>query len=58
MKIVHADQVPLTERKDRQRDGKFIEEAAPASSFYHIMFAFSELIRVADALDDLLPQAG
>lgn len=32
-------------------DGKFIEEAAPASSFYHIMFAFSELIRVADALD-------
>lgn len=32
-------------------NGQFIEEAAPASSFYHIMFALWELIRVARALD-------
>ena len=25
MLVVHADKIPLTERKDRQRDGKFIE---------------------------------
>ena len=28
-------------------DGAFVEEAAPASSFYHLMFAFSDLMRVA-----------
>jgi len=38
-------------RDKRNPDGSFVEEAAPASSFYHIMFAFFELIRVADALD-------
>ena len=32
-------------------DGSFVEEAAPASSFYHIMVALSELIRVADDLE-------
>lgn len=38
-------------RDRRLADGSFIEEAAPASSFYHIMFACDELIRVAGALD-------
>ena len=34
--------------RDRRRpDGSFIEEASPASSFYHIVLALSELIRVA-----------
>jgi mannose-6-phosphate isomerase len=38
--------------RDRRRpDGGFIDEAAPASSFYHIMMALSELIRVADELE-------
>jgi D-glycero-D-manno-heptose 1,7-bisphosphate phosphatase len=34
-------------RDRRLPDGSFIDEAAPASSFYHIALAFSELIRVA-----------
>ena len=35
--------------RDRMReDGVFIEEPAPASSFYHIALALDELIRVAD----------
>ncbi len=38
-------------RDRRTHGGGFIEEAAPASSFYHIMFACDELIRVAAALD-------
>lgn len=38
-------------RDRRQSDGSFTEEAAPASSFYHVMFALFELIRVADTLD-------
>lgn len=37
-------------RDRRQADGAFVEEPAPASSFYHIMMAYTELIRVADAL--------
>ena len=32
-------------------DGSFVEEPAPASSFYHIMFALYELIRVAESGD-------
>lgn len=37
--------------RDRMNpDGSFVDEAAPASSFYHIMFAVFELLRVADAL--------
>ena len=35
-------------RDRRLPDGSFIDEAAPASSFYHIALALSELIRVAD----------
>ena len=35
-------------RDKRSADGNFIEEAAPASSFYHAIFAFSELMRVAN----------
>lgn len=35
----------------RAAGGQFIEEAAPASSFYHIMFGLSELIRVSETLD-------
>lgn len=35
----------------RTADGQFIDEAAPASSFYHIMFGLSELIRVSETLD-------
>lgn len=36
--------------RDRMNDdGTFVDEPAPASSFYHIMFAMSELMRVADA---------
>ncbi len=31
-----------------KEDGAFVEEGAPASSFYHIMFALAELIRVAE----------
>lgn len=38
-------------RDRRLADGGFIEEAAPASSFYHIMFACDELIRVAATLE-------
>lgn len=35
--------------RDRlQANGTFIEEAAPASSYYHIVVALSELIRVAN----------
>lgn len=37
-------------RDRRSADGAFTDEPAPASSFYHIMLAYSELIRVADAL--------
>ncbi|HYD74159.1 MAG TPA: hypothetical protein VEF55_13555, partial [Candidatus Binatia bacterium] len=33
----------------RMPDGAFTREPARASSFYHIMLAFAELIRVADA---------
>ncbi len=34
--------------RDRKRpDGGFVEEASPASSFYHITLALSELMRVA-----------
>jgi len=36
-------------RDRRTADNAFIEEAAPASSFYHIMLAHCELVRVADA---------
>jgi D,D-heptose 1,7-bisphosphate phosphatase len=35
-------------RDRRLPDGSFVDEAAPASSFYHIALALSELIRVAD----------
>jgi D-glycero-D-manno-heptose 1,7-bisphosphate phosphatase len=38
-------------RDRRLPDGSFIDEPAPASSFYHVMLAFAELIRLADALD-------
>jgi mannose/cellobiose epimerase-like protein (N-acyl-D-glucosamine 2-epimerase family) len=35
--------------RDRMReDGAFIDEPAPASSFYHIVLALAELIRVAE----------
>ncbi len=38
--------------RDRMNeDGSFVEEAAPASSLYHIALALSELIRVADSLE-------
>jgi mannose-6-phosphate isomerase len=37
-------------RDRRMSDGSFVEEASPASSFYHIILAMSELIRVADTL--------
>lgn len=32
-------------------DGSFADGPAPASSFYHVIVAFDELMRVADALD-------
>jgi D-glycero-D-manno-heptose 1,7-bisphosphate phosphatase len=35
-------------RDRRLPDGSFVEEAAPASSFYHAALAMAELIRVAD----------
>lgn len=38
-------------RDKRLPEGVFVEETAPASSFYHAMLAMFELIRVADALD-------
>jgi histidinol-phosphate phosphatase family protein len=38
-------------RDRRTPDGGFVDEPAPASSFYHIMLAMAELIRVADTLD-------
>lgn len=34
----------------RKEDGSFVQEPAKASSFYHVMFALRELIRVSDAL--------
>lgn len=37
-------------RDRRGADGAFTDEPSPASSFYHIMVAYSELIRVAEAL--------
>ncbi len=37
-------------RDRRDADGGFADEPAPASSFYHIVLALSELFRVADAL--------
>jgi len=37
-------------RDRRHGDGGFKPEPAPASSFYHIMLAYMELIRVADQL--------
>jgi mannose-6-phosphate isomerase len=37
-------------RDRRLADGSFVEEAAPASSFYHAALAMAELIRVADRL--------
>lgn len=37
--------------RDRlQPDGRFVDEPAPASSFYHVILALSELIRVSNAL--------
>jgi mannose/cellobiose epimerase-like protein (N-acyl-D-glucosamine 2-epimerase family) len=36
-----------TWRDSCRPDGSFVEEASPASSFYHITLALSELIRVA-----------
>lgn len=35
-------------RDRRQADGAFVQEPAPASTFYHLIYAFSELIRIAD----------
>lgn len=35
-------------RDKLQPDGAFVEEPAPASSFYHIMIALDELMRVSD----------
>jgi len=35
-------------RDRRLADGSFVEEAAPASSFYHITLAFCELVRVVE----------
>ena len=37
-------------RDRRQIDGGFIPEPAPASSFYHIILAYAELLRVTGAL--------
>jgi D-glycero-D-manno-heptose 1,7-bisphosphate phosphatase len=37
-------------RDRRLADGAFADEPAPASSFYHVMMAYVELIRVAEAL--------
>jgi mannose/cellobiose epimerase-like protein (N-acyl-D-glucosamine 2-epimerase family)/dTDP-glucose pyrophosphorylase len=38
--------------RDKLRaDNSFAEEPAPASSFYHLIFAMSELIRVAETLE-------
>jgi mannose-6-phosphate isomerase len=35
--------------RDRRRpDGSFVDEPAPASSFYHVILAYSELLRVTD----------
>lgn len=36
-------------RDKLKEDGKFVDEPAPASSFYHLVFALGELMRVADA---------
>ncbi len=38
-------------RDRRLSDGSFVDEPAPASSFYHIMMALFELIRVTEAAD-------
>jgi hypothetical protein len=41
MQIVHADRIPVTERKDRQRDGKFLERRlleGPEGSFDNFQF--------------------
>ena len=38
-------------RDRRNPDGSFVEEAAPASSFYHAMLALTELIRVSELID-------
>jgi len=35
-------------RDKRNADGSFVDEAAPASSFYHAIFALGELMRVSD----------
>jgi len=43
--------IPGLWRDRRLPDGSFLEEAAPASSFYHIILALSELIRVAEMLE-------
>lgn len=43
--------IPGLWRDRRLPDGSFLEEAAPASSFYHVILALSELIRVADMLE-------
>ncbi|MGH6952029.1 MAG: AGE family epimerase/isomerase, partial [Vitreimonas sp.] len=43
--------IPGLWRDRRMPDGSFVEEAAPASSFYHVVLALSELIRVADELE-------
>lgn len=37
-------------RDRRDPQGRFLDEPAPASSLYHIAFAFAELIRVAAAI--------
>jgi mannose/cellobiose epimerase-like protein (N-acyl-D-glucosamine 2-epimerase family) len=37
-------------RDRRGADGQFIDEPSPASSFYHIVLALSELFRVVEAL--------
>ncbi len=37
-------------RDRRQANGQFADEPSPASTFYHAILAFSELIRVADGL--------
>lgn len=44
-------QTPGLWRDRRLLDGRFLEEAAPASSFYHLALAVSELIRVSERLE-------
>ena len=38
-------------RDKRLPSGEFIDEPAPASSFYHIMVAFDQLVRTSQFLD-------